>query len=119
MSRICSMRGWDEKCQHKLIMIGKPVRKIQLGISRPISEYDIKISLSRVGVIYKTGFGLDDWIYCTLYIHTFRDYRHYSAIAILHTFRFIVAHALGFSVFSSRILANGIYHSITVTSNHT
>jgi hypothetical protein len=25
--------------------------------------------LSRVGVNYKTGFALDDWIYCTLYIH--------------------------------------------------
>jgi hypothetical protein len=25
--------------------------------------------LSRVGVNYKMGFGLDDWIYCTLYIH--------------------------------------------------
>jgi hypothetical protein len=22
-----------------------------------------------LGVTYKTGFGLDDWIYCTLYIH--------------------------------------------------
>jgi hypothetical protein len=25
--------------------------------------------LSRVGVIYKTGFGLYNLIYCTLYIH--------------------------------------------------
>jgi hypothetical protein len=28
--------------------------------------------MSRVGglrVTYRTGFGLDDWIYCTLYIH--------------------------------------------------
>jgi hypothetical protein len=24
---------------------------------------------------YKTGFGLDDWIYFTLYIHTTRNYR--------------------------------------------
>jgi hypothetical protein len=31
--------------------------------------------LSRLGVTYKTGFGSDDWIYCTLYIHTVRDYR--------------------------------------------
>jgi hypothetical protein len=23
-------------------------------------------------VAYKTGFGLDDWIYCTLYIHNLR-----------------------------------------------
>jgi hypothetical protein len=33
------------------------------------------IILSRVGVIYTKGFGLDDWIYCALYIHTTRDYR--------------------------------------------
>jgi hypothetical protein len=54
---------------------------------------------------YKTGFVLDDWIYCTLYIHTVRDYMQYSAIAILHIFQFLVTHALGFSVFTSRILA--------------
>jgi hypothetical protein len=36
-------------------------------------------------VNYKTGSGLDDWIYCPLYIHTTRDYRQYSAIADLHT----------------------------------
>jgi hypothetical protein len=54
---------------------------------------------------YKTGFGLDDWIYWTLYIHTTQDYRQYSAIADLHTLQFTVIHALGFSVFTSRILA--------------
>jgi hypothetical protein len=36
---------------------------------------------------------------------TTRDYRQYSAITDLHTLQFTVAHALGFSVFSSRILA--------------
>jgi hypothetical protein len=46
------------------------------------------------------GFGLDAWIYCTLYIHTIWDYRQYNAIAILHTFS---AHALGFPVFTSRL----------------
>jgi hypothetical protein len=51
------------------------------------------------------GIGLDDWIYCTLYIHTTRDYSQYSAIAILHTFQFTVTHELGFSVFTSRIQA--------------
>jgi hypothetical protein len=60
--------------------------------------------LSHVGVTYKTGFGFDDWIYCHL-IHATRDYRQYSAIAILHTFQFIVTHALGFSHFTSRLLA--------------
>jgi hypothetical protein len=55
-------------------------------------------------VTYKTGFGLDDWIYCTLCIHTTWDYRQYSATAILHTFQFTVAHSLGFSVLTSCIL---------------
>jgi hypothetical protein len=48
---------------------------------------------------------MDDWINCTLYIHITRDYRQYSAIAILHTLQFTVAHALRFSGFTSRILA--------------
>jgi hypothetical protein len=56
-------------------------------------------------VTYKVGFEFDDWIYWTLYIHTTRDYRQYSVIANLRTLKFIVAHALGFSVFTSRILA--------------
>jgi hypothetical protein len=55
-----------------------------------------------------TDFGLHDWIYCTLYIHTTRDYRQYSAIAILHNLQFTVPHALGFSVFTSRILATDL-----------
>jgi hypothetical protein len=41
--------------------------------------------LSRIAsfcVTYKTGFRLDDWIYCTLYIHTTRDYMQYSATTI-------------------------------------
>jgi hypothetical protein len=59
-----------------------------------------------------TGFGLDDWIYCTLYVHTTRDWSQFSAIAILHTFQFTVAHA----AFTSRILATELQQS--VTSNH-
>jgi hypothetical protein len=62
-------------------------------------------TLSRVLVTYKTGFGFDDWIYCTLYIHTTRDYRQYSAIADLHTLLFTAAHTLESSAFTSRILA--------------
>jgi hypothetical protein len=31
--------------------------------------------LLHVLVTYKTGFELDDWIYCTLYVHTVRSYR--------------------------------------------
>jgi hypothetical protein len=51
------------------------------------------------------------WIYCTLYIHTTRGYKQYSAIAILHTSQFTVAHALGFSVFTCRILATDLSQS--------
>jgi hypothetical protein len=46
-----------------------------------------------------------------LYIHTVRDYRQYSAIAILHTLQFTVTYALGFSVFTSRILATDLLQS--------
>jgi hypothetical protein len=62
-------------------------------------------------VTYKTGFGLDDWIYCTFYIHTVWEYRQYSAIAILHTLQFTVTHALWFSVFTSRIVATDLLQS--------
>jgi hypothetical protein len=41
---------------------------------------------------YRRGFGLDDWIYFTLYIHTTRDYRQYSA----YNLQFIVKHSLEF-----------------------
>jgi hypothetical protein len=62
-------------------------------------------------ITYKRSFGLDDWIYCTLYyIHTVRYYRSYSTNAILHI-QFIVTHALGFSVFTSRILATDLSQS--------
>jgi hypothetical protein len=54
------------------------------------------------------GSGLDDWFYCHLYRYTVRDYRHYSAIAILHISQLTVAHALGFSVFTCRILATDL-----------
>jgi hypothetical protein len=78
------------------------------------------IKLSRIGLnnykhchvygvclTYKTDFGLDDWIYWHL-IRTTWDYTQYSAIADLHTLQFTVTHALGFSVFTSRILATDL-----------
>jgi hypothetical protein len=55
-------------------------------------------------IITSPGFGFID-ILC---IHTTRDYRQYSAIAELRTLQFTVAHALGFSVFISRILATDL-----------
>jgi hypothetical protein len=83
------------------------------------SLFQFCMILSRVGVTYKRGFGLDDWIYCTLYIHTTRDYRQYSAIAILTTSEFTAAHALGFSRSSLVVSWQRIYNSLTVTSNRT
>jgi uncharacterized membrane protein len=59
-------------------------------------------------VTYKTGFGLDDCIYFTLNIHTTRNYRQYNTIAELHTLQFNVARALGFSIFTSLILATDL-----------
>jgi hypothetical protein len=67
---------------------------------------------------YRRGFGFDGWIYCTLYIHTARDYRQYSAIATLHTFQFTDAHVLGLSVFTSRILATGLSQSHCNLKSH-
>jgi hypothetical protein len=56
----------------------------------------------------------------TLYIHhPVRKYRQYSAIALLHTFQSTVAHALGFSQSSPVVSWQWVYHSLTVTSNHT
>jgi hypothetical protein len=49
-----------------------------------------------------------------------RTYKQYSAIADLHNLQFTVTHALGFSVFTSRILVMEL-NSLTVTksSNNT
>jgi hypothetical protein len=44
-------------------------------------------------------------IFIVPYIFTTWDYKQYSAIADLHTLQFTVTHAIGFSVFTSRILA--------------
>jgi hypothetical protein len=73
--------------------------------------FNLQIILCRVGVTYRTGFGLDGSIYCALYIHTDRDYRQYSAIAILHILQFTVVQALGFSAFTSGISATDLLQS--------
>jgi hypothetical protein len=52
-------------------------------------------------------------ILCTISL----NYNQYSAIAVLHTFQFTVAHALEFLVSTSRILATDI-NTGTITSNH-
>jgi hypothetical protein len=53
---------------------------------------------------YKTYSGLNDWIYWHL-IRQLGTTGNHSATAISHTSQFTVTHALGFSVFTSRILA--------------
>jgi hypothetical protein len=45
------------------------------------------------------------------------NHKQHSAIADLHTLVFTVAHALGFSVFTSRLLATDL-NTETVTLNH-
>jgi hypothetical protein len=55
------------------------------------------------GELYE-GFELDDWIYCTFYIHTLKTTDNYAVIAIPPTLQFTVAHALGLSVFTNGIL---------------
>jgi hypothetical protein len=49
--------------------------------------------------------------FISLYTFTVQDYRQHSAIADLHTFQFTVTHALGFSVFTSRILETDLSQS--------
>jgi hypothetical protein len=64
--------------------------------------------LGGLRVTFMMGSVLDDWIYCASHIHTTRNYRQYSVIAILHTLQFTVVHAPGFSVFTSPILATDL-----------
>jgi hypothetical protein len=45
------------------------------------------------------------------------NYNQYNAIADLHTFQFTVAHTLGFSVFTSHVLATGL-NTEASTSHH-
>jgi hypothetical protein len=67
-------------------------------------------------VNYKTRLRLDGWIFCTLYIHTTRDYRQYSSIADLRTLQFTVTHAV-VSKSSLVVSWQWFHHSLTVTSN--
>jgi hypothetical protein len=48
----------------------------------------------------------------TFYTHTTRDYRKYSAIADLYTLQLTIAHALGFSDFTSRIQATDLSQAL-------
>jgi hypothetical protein len=68
--------------------------------------------VSLIRVTYKAGFGLDDWIYCTLYIHN-SALQAFTALSLIYTLQFTVTHALGFSVFTSRILATN-FHTVVI-----
>jgi hypothetical protein len=76
-------------------------------------------SLRRRVLVRMIGF-ISSWVTCPLLIT--RTHRQYSAIAVahLHTFQFTVAHALRFSVTTSRLLATDLDTGIiTVSLNHT
>jgi hypothetical protein len=66
---------------------------------------------SRVPVWIILGSGLDDWIYWCLLCTISLNYEQYSAIADLHNLQFTVTHALGFPVFTSRILVTELKQS--------
>jgi hypothetical protein len=72
------------------------------GVKQPGCEADHSPPTSET---YRRGL---DWMIRFIGIHTTRDYRQYSAVAALHNLQFTVTHALGFSVFSSCILATDL-----------
>jgi hypothetical protein len=97
------------------------VRKTGTGIFVRISSHsriNVIMSLGGTGDGWRiiTGSGSDDWIYWCFFTITL-SYNQYSAIGVLHTFHFTAAHALGFSVSTSRILATELHTGI-ITSNH-
>jgi hypothetical protein len=69
-----------------------------------------------VHVMSNNGSRSDDWIYWRFFTITL-NYKPYSTLADLHTSQFIAAHALGFSVSTSRCLVADL-NTGTITSNH-
>jgi hypothetical protein len=63
-----------------------------------------------------TGSSSDDWIYWH-FGYNLLIALNYNDIAILNTLQFTVAHALGLSVSTSRLLATDLNIEI-ITSNH-
>jgi hypothetical protein len=71
-----------------------------------------------VHVTNKTGPSSDDWIYYHSLLGVITlTHRQYSAISCLHQLQFTVAHALGFSVSTSRFPATDL-DAQTVTVLH-
>jgi hypothetical protein len=71
--------------------------------------------LSRVTIM--TGSSSDDWILLALWLQPLVITLTYSSTTIPHNLQSTVAHALGFSVSISRLLATGL-NTETNTSNH-
>jgi hypothetical protein len=69
-------------------------------------------------VTYKTGFGLDDWINFTLYIHTVRDSGN-TALSLFYTLSNSPLNTHYSSQASLVVSWQRIYHNLTITSNHT
>jgi hypothetical protein len=74
--------------------------------------------LSRVWVTYKTGFGLDDWIYCTSYIHN-SSLQVITVLSLIYTLYSSPLHTDYVSQSSLVVSWQRIHNSLTVTSNYT
>jgi hypothetical protein len=74
------------------------------------------VTYRMVGVTKITDPSSDDWIYWH-FGYIYFNYNQYSAISDLHNLQFIVAHAVGFCVFTSRLLATDL-KTENSTSNH-
>jgi hypothetical protein len=68
-------------------------------------------------VTIMTGSSSDDWILLGLLLQILLIILNYSAIADAHNLQFTAGHALGFSVFTSRLLATDL-NTETTTSDH-
>jgi hypothetical protein len=79
-------------------------------------EPAIILSRIRGSVPNNNGFWIG-WLDLLTLVHTTRTYSQYSATADLHNLQFTVAHALGFSGSTSRILVTDL-NTETITSNH-
>jgi hypothetical protein len=64
-----------------------------------------------------TGPSSYDWILLARWLQSLLITLSYNAIAILYSLQFTVAHALGYSVSTSRLLATDL-NTETSTSNH-
>jgi hypothetical protein len=77
----------------KWVVLPMMMVMMMIKLHRPTYLYILSRVLVTIGWVV-------DWMILfidSLYIHTVRTYRQYSAIAILHTLHLAVTHALGYS----------------------